>query len=150
MLRTPSQARDTFPSHSHHYRKLPTHPGAHCSSSASYPMHTGTPPQVTRQGLNARLQAIPTPTRARAIRTAHITEARQLRDSKANRAARRIALQHTYCSSNALPRAREAVGSHPQDATTPAHSKNRPRLDSSSDTRGTTFYATHKRSMAHP
>ena len=112
MLRTPSQARDTFPSHSHHYRKLPTHPGAHCSSSASYPMHTGTPPQVTRQGLNARLQAIPTPTRARAIRTAHITEARQLGESKANRAARRIALQHTYCSPDALSQAREAVGSH--------------------------------------
>ena len=112
MLRTPSQARDTFLSHSHHYRKLPTHPGTHHSSSASYPMHTGTPPQVTRQGLNARLQAIPTPTRARAIRTAHMTEARQLGESKANRAARRIALQHTYCSSDALPRAREAVGSH--------------------------------------
>ena len=148
MLQTPSQARDTLPSRSHHHRRLPTHPGAHYSSSASYPMHTGTPPQVTRQGLNARLQAIPTPTRARAIRTAHITEARQLGESKANRAARRIALQHTSCSSNALPRAREAAGSHSQGKTVPAHSKNRPRLGSSDNTRDTILHITHERSIS--
>ena len=149
MLRTPSQARDTFPSHSHHYRKLPTHPGAHCSSSASYPMHTGTPPQVTRQGLNARLQAIPTPTRARAIRTAHITEARQLEESKANNTTRRIALQHTYCSPDALSQAGEAVGSQGQATATLTHSRDRPRLGSRDNARDTIFHMTHGRSIAH-
>ena len=148
MLRTPSQARDTFPSHSHPYRKLPTHPGTHHSSSASYPMHTGTPPQVTRQGLNARLQAIPTPTRARAIRTAHITEARQLGESEANRAARRIALQHTYCSPEALSQAREAVGSYSRSTTTLTRSRDRPRLGSRDNARDAIFHMTRKRSIA--
>ena len=148
MLRTPSQARDTFPSHSHHYRELPTHLGTHHSSSASYPIGMGAPPQATRQGLKAILQAIPASTRARVIRTSHTTEARQLGESKANRAARRTALQHTYRSSNALPQAREAVGSHSKDTTNPAHSKDRPRLGSSNNTRDAIFHMTRERSIA--
>ena len=150
MLQTPSQARCTFPSHSHHHRKLPTHPGAHHNSSAGYPIGIGMPPPATTRAQSETASC-----------TQHqhmpglaplLTQLEQGNSEKARlqETACRTALRHTHCSPTAPSRVREAVSSYSQGKTIPAHGKNRPRLSLGKDDTDTIFCKTRKRSMACP